>query len=413
VLVGAFAAFVGGAVGGPWLALKYWREATVADSALVACRTGSCALEVPSAPPVAHRAEDAEVVVHEGTTLRTDGRSKGFIRLPDGSTVNLEPSTALELTALRRPRFVGDGDDRVTELALRPPENGGTSRLSIGTTWEARGLVAATPHGRVRIDPESRVRLELDAERLRVVVNEGRAAVEAAGESVELRQDDLVESTASGGPGAPRTALENIVADGGFERAIDGSKWRRRVDIPGDAVGIVRPQAEVQRLDDGQTTAVRIVRLDSESRPADLILEQLLGDRDASGASHLAVRARLRVHQQSLPLCGTRGTECPVILKLVGETESGAEHDWRVGFYAVRPPADEPPGKYVAGPTDVEVPAGEWYTFESGNLLDPATPYSLSRFEWPSPPVRLRRFEIIASGHDYAADVDQVELWLK
>jgi hypothetical protein len=379
---------------------------------MVSCKTGSCALSVDGAVPVAQRMEDGQADVPEGTTYTTDGRSKGFIRLFDG-TVNVEPNTAVTLDTMRRPRFSAATVPSQAVLYVHTPEAGQVARLSVGTTWEPSQLTLATEHGDVRIAPESRVRLELRSSDLKAVVTEGRAEMRSAGGSVSATADQVIESSVDGGLREPRTALENVLADGDFASDLEDSAWQERVDLPGGPSGVTLPTATGGALDDGRTTAVRIVRERSDSRPADLILEQSLAERDVSWASKLGVRARLRVNAQSLPLGGTRGTEFPVILKLVGRTSGGEQRDWRVGFYAVRPAEGEPPGKYAATATDVEVPLGQWYDFESGNLLDPESARAFARFDWPSAPVQLDRFEIIASGHDYAADVDLVEVWVK
>lgn len=412
VLLGAFTVFLAGALGVPWLGVRYWRQATVPEPATVECKTGSCALSIRGAPAVAHRAESGETGVPEGTVYTTDGRSKGFVRVFDGASVHLEANTAIALERMRRPRFRGSESEPRVALRVLEPRQGTTSRLSLGTTWADTDVIVDTPMGRVFVQPETRVRLDLAREHLRLTVSEGTALVESGGRSVAVRADELVDVAPDTGPGVPRNALENILADGDFDVPLQRSDWRVRVDYPGDSEGVVRPTAAIERINGDAAQAVRIVREDSNSTPADLIFEQLL-DRDLSNATKMSVWARLRINDQSLPLGGTRGTEFPVILKLVAESESGAQLDWKVGFYAVPAPEDEPRNKYVAHPTDRQVPLGEWVTFDSGNLLDDSTPYSLARFHWPEPPARLLRFEIIASGHDYSADVDQVELWVK
>jgi hypothetical protein len=419
VMLGSFGVFVAAVVGVPWLALRWWHGATHSEPAVVSCKTGSCALSVHGALPVARRMEDGDAEVPEGTTFATDGRSKGFVRLFDGSTVNLEPNTTVTLDTMRRPRFAAGTVQPEADLAVHTPDAGVTSRVSVGTTWDPTVVVVRTDHGSARIAPQSRVRIEVSSAGMRLVVMEGTSAVDGAGRSVAVDTDQMVTSTADAGPDAPRSALENVLADGDFSRPIAQSSWTMRVNLPGGGEHVERPTAEQKTLADGKTTVVHILRDANDGRPADLVLEESLDDRDVTWASQMGVHARLRVSGQSLPLGGTRGSEYPVILKLVGETDSGAEHWWQVGFWAVPAPADEPPDKYVANATDVElplgvqVPLGEWFEFDSGNLLDPDSEYGFSRFDWPSAPTRLKRFEIIASGHDYSADVDVVQVWVK
>lgn len=413
VLLGSFLVFVLTAVGIPWLGLRWVRESTRARPARVACKIGSCALSVHGAVPVAQRMESGLAEVPEGTTFATDGRSKGIVQFFDGSTANLEPNTSVTLAYMRVPRFSAGTSRPTTVLAVAAPSGDDVARLSIGTTWEKTDFLLRSEHGTARLAPESRARLEVRRDGMRLVVVEGSAEVTGADASVRAESDQVVECAVGGGPSAPRPALENVLSDSEFEGPMENPDWKERVDLPGSGANLEAPSAVYASLGDGLTSAVRISREQSDSRPADLILEQSLGAHDVTWSQQLSVKARLRVNGQSLPLGGTRGTEFPVILKLVGETENGAQYDWRVGFYAVLPPPEEPPDKYVAAPTDVQVQLGQWYDFESGNLLDADSTYSFARFDWPAPPARLLRFEIISSGHDYAADIDRVEVWVK
>jgi hypothetical protein len=68
------------------------------------------------------------------------------------------------------------------------------------------------------------------------------------------------------------------------------------------------------------------------------------------------------------------------------------------------PTAEEFAGARVE-PRDVLVPLGEWYTFDSGELRDGRSPYAPGR-----QPIRLRRIELKASGHDFDTRIDSVSV---
>ena len=125
------------------------------------------------------------------------------------------------------------------------------------------------------------------------------AEVTGADASVRAEPDQVVECAVGEGPSAPRPALENVLSDSEFEGPIENPDWKERVDLPGSGANLVAPSAVYASLGDDLTSAVRISREQSDSRPADLILEQSLGAHDVTWSQQLSVKARLRVNGQS------------------------------------------------------------------------------------------------------------------
>ncbi|MFN2251585.1 MAG: hypothetical protein ACK2UL_06665 [Anaerolineae bacterium] len=419
VLLGT-AAFFAILVGVPSLGLRYVRSATVEEVAHAECKTGTCSMAIGLTRLVV-RPEDGPQDLREGQEFATDANSMALVQFADDSVANLSTNSAIVVQQLRRPRYAASERPRLVSYLARPSVPGANASIDIGTTLSDGEYVVDTALGSVTLRNGSRAKLDVDASRLRVQVVEGRARV--AGDpsmfddatAVAVEQDYVTEVRAESPPDPPREALENIVVDGSFE-TLPSEHWSFRTHVPGEPEGAQAPHEEWARhevLADGRSV-LRIERVDSESHPADVVFEQQLGDVDVSGASYLELRVQLRVLAQSLPLGGERGSELPLMLKLVYEAADGEQFGWTAGFYTTEPSEDDPPGKYVLSEeySNVKVEQGEWLSFTSPNLLDSQAVGGYEDFGWKRP-AKLKRVEIIASGHDYAADVDEVAVWVK
>jgi hypothetical protein len=410
VLLGALVLFIVIVVGVPSLAIRYVRTATVEETAAVECKSGSCTLGRGQAMSLVLRAGDPTREVTEGWTVGTDANARALVRFVDGATVNLEPDTTIVVRRMRRARFAGGEVPQTVEVEVGRPPAGHVARLKVGATWGASDFVVRTPHGWLRLAPETHARVEIDGDVLRVNGTAGTVTLGGRGGSVDVGPSQRGEVRAGTAPSGPLPAMVNLVDNGEFDALPQARGWTFRVDVPGGATDPGRAYAATV----DERTVVRIERRGSGGRPADIVYEQLLGDVDISQATAITVGVRLRVLAQSLPLGGMRGSELPAMVKLVGETASGEQVTWTVGFFAVRPAPDVPEGTFVlaTGVVNVEVPLGQWTDFDSGNMLDADNANSFVRLGLPEPQ-RLTRVELIASGHDYASDVDAVAVWVR
>jgi hypothetical protein len=249
--------------------------------------------------------------------------------------------------------------------------------------------------------------------------------VRSQGGSVNLRRDQVSLVIEGEPPRRPQPALENILRNPTFREApqLDWGRLETRDAVPPGTSGRVQL--------DGRWV-LELERAESQGRPGSLHWRQDLDARELDEASFLGISLTLRIDGQSLMAGGEKGTEYPVIVKLVVEPQGGPTDDvWQLGFFAAPPGEEwvtrEPLEDEIRG---VPVPQSRWVTFHSGNLLDPAavarldappdvmdvdavsgTLLRLKRFQ-PGPQ-RLLRFELYASGHDYRSYVDEVGLWVR
>lgn len=415
VLLASFAAFLLVVVGGPVLAWRLAQGASVVEPATVRVRVGNLGVEHGDRRDILGQG-DPPTAVREGARLALLGAegSSAFVRFFDGTAAMLERHGRLELSVMRRPRF--PIADRPPEIVLGLDDDGAGATLTVSTPYAAPGAPAArihvaTPHASVRLAPDARVRFSLDAGSLRLAVDVGEAWVTApvgaaAGHAVTVRVARGERTVVPAGriPSAATDALEDLVANGDFTVPPRRENGWSRVP-PGDARPIAPPTLMHAADADGRTY-IRLRRVGSNRTPADIVLGQALPV-DVHDATSLAVQATLRIDAQSLPGGGDNAQEFPLILTLVAEDAQGDEFTIPMRFYAVLP---DPAAAEFAGARveerDVLVPLGEWYTFDSGELRDGSSPFAPGRV-----PVRLRRLEIKASGHDFDARLDQVAVF--
>ncbi len=127
---------------------------------------------------------------------------------------------------------------------------------------------------------------------------------------------------------------------------------------------------------------------------------------DVSGYDFLELEATIMIRQHSLSMCGDKGSECPVMLRLsyTYEDEEGELHqdDWYHGFYVYSNPEFSLPNRCASCPQEHErVNADSWYTYSSGNLFALLPPGTRS----------ISQVQFYASGHAFESLVDSINLW--
>ncbi|MCC7020619.1 MAG: hypothetical protein IT332_12730 [Ardenticatenales bacterium] len=428
ILLVAFTIFVALAIGGPWAGWRWAHLATRRANAEVRVTAGGLDRCLGSDCLPSLR-EDESWQAPESATLELagGGNAAAFLRFVDGSTAQIERFGRLRLTRLRRPLFPF-GIRRPTIALTLEPVSAGTALLRAGARFydgppdRAPDYHIDTPHGRVSLAPETHVQLRLDDDVLRVAVAMGQASVTANAETndappapsaatrmVVVRRGERTVVRRGAWPSAATDRPENVLPDSDFDRPpVEDEGW---VASPVVADTAAPPQL-THVLTPGGRTAMRFAREGSNKSPADLVLARDFEAFDLTDATWLSVAATVRIDRQSLPGGGDRAEEFPLIVTLVVGDAAGNEQRWFTGFYSLAP---DPSGSEFAGARviegrDVQVTPREWTAFDSGNLLDAANRRGFAG--WSAAPVRLKRLEIKASGHDFEAWVDQIEvLW--
>jgi hypothetical protein len=120
---------------------------------------------------------------------------------------------------------------------------------------------------------------------------------------------------------------------------------------------------------------------------------------DIRDFSLLELHMAVRIESQDIAGfggCGFLSSECPVIVEIDYRDVLGTDREWRHGFYT-----GEPAEGWPLYPWTVEIPAGTWRTFDSGNLMVELA---------DTPPAVIQRVIVYASGHSFTAMVTELEL---
>ncbi len=199
-----------------------------------------------------------------------------------------------------------------------------------------------------------------------------------------------------------RSSKQNLVVNGTFSSPLEPA-WEinTQVDLsnePGGEVAIVtdgNPSASFSRSGVGHAET-GITQVISQSVP---------------DGGWLQLKVVLRVQNQDVTMCGTMGSECPLMIKVVYSDLGGGRHELMQGFYAVGNLAmsSTPPSCATCeiSRPHIQVPQGEWYTYESPNLLQ-----DLAASGYAAPHV-IRSITVSASGHTYEAQVAEIALEMR
>jgi hypothetical protein len=315
------------------------------------------------------------------------------------SSVQIYRDTQVWLQQATAPRFpsLSAESDHVT-LQMKS----GRIRVVVPSNL-ARTLLfqVVTPQALVQLS-EGSASVEVRNQETQVTVGEGKAFVVAMANKsvVELAAAQRVVVQSGGGVTETMPAERNLLAGHSDFREPLGSIWKPYTldpQIPGESRG----EAANVNVDDRQ--AVDLSRIGQGF--AETGIKQEI-NRDIRGFQLLQLRMTLRVLQQDVPLCGTAGTECPVMVRLDYVDDNGEARFWQQGFYYLSDPNNfNPEFCNTCNPRNIHIRTvnGVWYSYESDNLIPILT-------EVGSPPVFLKSISVYASGHIYQSQVAEIQL---
>ncbi len=397
----------------PWQILTYLRTSHIGTQARVATLSGILRLEHPEREPVAITPGAPYSRLVEGDLLITDAQSQGLVIFSeplfsapqDLAAVQIYPNTQVEVRRARYPRFEISPEPARLTLYVRA----GRIRAIRLEGRRALELLIQTPHGQAEVISGT-LAVEVQNDRTDFTVRSGEAQVGSSTGVQTLRSDQRARIGLDGwveGPlGAGRNLLPDLFQAALPERNVDEpvppNQWAvfRFVKQPGESKGRVAQASE------GGRRVLEISRFgfDHAQTGVFLVLNQ-----DVRDFRLLQLHITLKILFQDVAVCGVVGTECPLMIRLEYKDINGIDRQWLQGFYAqgeVTPQTPESCLPQVCPPpynVHIRIPPGEWYTFDSGNLME-----SLQAIG--APPATLTRLRIYASGHSYSVMFSELEL---
>ncbi len=360
--------------------------------------------------------------------LLTATRAQPILLQPQHGTPGLQRGGRGDLIALRDPTWdVPAGSMLVTDSAAQAlltfyaPASGseavatvqvyGDTRLRIQSARSPRFGLSPLPHrvglqvesGRVRITvspaagrettarlqtPHLTAALTAGSYEARVygsltefIVREGQAEVASVGgHSVSLKETQRTIAQAGSVPLEALPAARNLLVNGDFRQPLEVGWETYTVEA-----GTVQTTAAAGR------SAARFFR--DGIGHAEVGIRQVL-NYDVRDFTSLVLHLNVMIQGQSLPGCGSAGSECPIIVRIDYQDIYGGDRTWYHGFYSVPKAATD----YLYWWSD-QIPLQTWTSFDSENLM-----------QSDAPPALIKSVTIYASGHSFEALVTEVEL---
>jgi hypothetical protein len=314
------------------------------------------------------------------------------------ATIQLYGETDLTVGKARTPRFEVSQLPHHIQLRVGSASN---MRVSVTGNGREAQLTVQTPRGTINLQ-EGTFKLIVHPSQTDLTVIDGQAHVPdpESKQNIVLIQSQQTQLT-SAGLGEITIGERNIMRtlNGDFEEPL-APTWNidTEKDREDETGGAVR-----QRVVGESRWVVFFTRVGQHWAQTGLTQEI---NQDIRGAKSLYVRARLRVDTHTLPVCGSMGTECPIMIRLrFSDQTTGSRPEWLQGFYAVEGDGTNEPFcpscEWKA--THIQVPMGVWYDYESPDLLP------LLRAENIDPSA-LWSVEIYASGHTYGSAIDEIDI---
>ena len=312
-------------------------------------------------------------------------------------TVQLYGETEVTIANTQTPRF---SPSRLPNQVSLTIQRGANTQIAVEDNERATVLRVQTPHGTAEMD-RGIYTVVVEEDQTEFAVSSGQAHIPdpTTGEKFILGELQRAEMTTEGVTEiytGERDILRN--RNGDFELPLEGT-WEvfSRTAFADQSGGTVRQTALADN-----SHIVLFTRMGQGFSETGITQEV---DQDIRGVQSLRVRARLRIDTQTLTVCGSLGTECPMMIRIKYTDQTGAVREWLQGFYAIEGDGNQPicqSCEWQAVHIKVAQP-GVWHNYESPDLLPLLHAQGID-------PVAIRQVDIYASGHAYGAAIDEIAI---
>jgi hypothetical protein len=167
-----------------------------------------------------------------------------------------------------------------------------------------------------------------------------------------------------------------------------------------------QPEVEIRVITQTSETKLKFSRVGRGHVDASVVqyVEQDL--QDITDYQSLQLLIWMQVLDQSVPVCGTVGSECPLTIEIEYTDINGNDQIWLQGFYAVGAVGADPAECTTCeSPRNnhIRIPFNQPYFYESDNLLEQLGQLNIL-------PRHIKSISIVAAGHTF--DVEVLEMAL-
>ncbi|MEA3342502.1 MAG: FecR domain-containing protein [Chloroflexota bacterium] len=332
-------------------------------------------------------------------TAATAGQLVMHAPQPDSpivATVQLYDHTEVTLSSTQSPRFAASRLPHQVVLEMEA----GRARISVSDdNGRSTTVEVHTPHGTVTL-AEGTYWVSVNA-MTEITVRDGRAsASNSAGQSVSLGAAERAIIRSSDQIVGPLSAARNLITNSDFTAPLYEGwvSYSKDIQFEGE------PGGKVERTE-VEGRPVIIIEREGEGHAETGITQQL--DVDIRDFSFLQLHVLLYIEEHNVPVCGSLGSECPVMVRIDYKDANGGNQQWLQGFYSR--PDPNPDGNPLFCVTcsthneHIKVPEDTWHPYDSDNLIPLLSQDGKT-------PILINSITVNSSGHMYKALIAEVEL---
>lgn len=325
-----------------------------------------------------------------GSRFATDGRSRAFMQLFDGSTVQLYNNTELKIRTSAQGRF--NSDLQRLDLDLK------SGRISIGVSpigsTADRLVTIYMPPGKIDVEEGSYTVETLPDRSIEVFVRRGKATLFSGSDIAEVGMGGRGILISGKPPITELTPRTSLVKNPGLDRSADSSPWKPFTITESGPSGEIEYVSFVEgKIVSGKLQpdhGYKFERTISDNdlhRNGEAGISQVI-NRDIRDFTELSIRTLLKVDLQELSGGGSLGSEYPLMLRLYYVDSTGQDQVWHHGFYYQNDDSFSVQGGSF-------IPQNLWTVYDEPNLLQRLNPT----------PVFIRRVEVLGSGWSFNSSV--------
>lgn len=402
-LLGGFALFVAAAILAPLGMRAFLQNATRPLDMAVGASQGTVSIDNEQGVRRAVLPGEAAQPAQSGSVILADATAAGLVLVspPEESQLlarfHLYSNTALQLERAVTPRFTLSERPREVDVTL----TNGRLRLIV-PEFEERPLRASvhTPHGQIQVDKPGQYAFHVINEETQVTVQEGQAVLLGEGDPMLLVAAERAVLRLEGAPVGPLPPQRNLIQNGDFRQ-----RWEHWVRLAWNVEHADQPDGTLDIVQTAGQAGLRASR--AGQGHADVGIRQVI-NQDVTDYETLLFEIDLRILEQTLGVCGTVGSECPVMVFIEYEDVNGNAQVWHQGFFAAGQIGQQgtPDVCMSCSPPRLEhyqVPPGQFAFYRADLIAE------LQRKGIP-PPRRIKSIRLIASGHGFTVEVLNVGL---
>ncbi len=403
VLLISFCLCVALAVSVPLAVRSFLSDSADPAARILQVQQGTALLKRPVSPDFVG-VTDVTTDVPDGSVIKADQFTQAVLTVRDrGSETNLAiiqlyANTELTVQTAGSPRFDASPNPHRIDLGVN------SGRIRVNVPAAATRPVAASvesPQGKVIFTPGTYA-VEVTNEELQVTAREGTATVSARGAEVVIESLQRAVVKLGQPPQGGLSGERTLITNGSFTAPIN-PHWA----VEHGPQDENEPTGTLIATTVAGRRAALFARTGEQLNHAETRLVREL-HRDVTDAASLTLHFAVLVEFHDVPICGSLGSECPLMVRIDYRDRSGTDREWVQGFYsaAVTDPQNVNPRFCQTCSTRTAhraVVPSTWFAYDSGNLIDELTVGDLT-------PAQITRIVFYASGHAYRSAITDVEL---